>query len=186
MKWEMAENSVFAVLLRSPWWVSIAVAGGVYMLAKFLLGKFSTLPEIYALFVPLPFAVIGVYAGWQQLRADARVARMLGRCARCSGGVLRRHRAGTSARATVTRVAGAQAELEKAGRRSLPRVLALPHRRRAAARRAPRPRRAMRTSACLRGRGHRQRAPSPRKGIRLVHAELPSCCRAPGARRNSL
>lgn len=125
MKLEMAENSVFAVLLRSPWWVSIAVAGGVYVLAKFLLDKFSTLPGIYALFVPLPFVIIGAYAGWQQLRAPsgARIATMLEalramQWEEFSGAIEQAYkRAGYG----VTRIAGAQAdfELERAGRRSL-------------------------------------------------------------------
>ena len=33
MKFQMAKNSLFAVLLRSPWWVSIAVAAAVALLA---------------------------------------------------------------------------------------------------------------------------------------------------------
>ena len=41
MKWKMAENSLFAVLLRSPWWISGAVALGVGGLA------FALLPTDY-------------------------------------------------------------------------------------------------------------------------------------------
>jgi len=37
MKFQMAKNSLFAVLLRSPWWISIAVAAGIFALAKMLL-----------------------------------------------------------------------------------------------------------------------------------------------------
>lgn len=66
----MNKNSLFAVLLRSPWWISIAVAAGTAVVARFALAKFS-LPEIYAVFVCLPFVVIGSYAGWQQLRAPS-------------------------------------------------------------------------------------------------------------------
>lgn len=70
------KNSLFAVLLRSPWWISIAVAGGIFALAR------MALPEAYALygiFAALPFLVIGVYTGWQQLRAPSaqRVAATL-------------------------------------------------------------------------------------------------------------
>jgi restriction system protein len=64
----MNKNSLFAVLLRSPWWVSIAVAAAIFSLARMLL------PEAYALygiFASLPFIVIGGYAGWQQLRAPS-------------------------------------------------------------------------------------------------------------------
>ncbi len=65
---EMNKNSLFAILLRSPWWISIAVAAGVFAVARMML------PEAYALyafFVALPFFVIGCYAGWQQLRAPS-------------------------------------------------------------------------------------------------------------------
>lgn len=73
---EMNKNSLFAILLRSPWWISIAVAAGLFAVARMLL------PEAYApyaLFVALPFLVIGCYAGWQQLRAPSaeRVAATL-------------------------------------------------------------------------------------------------------------
>jgi restriction system protein len=65
---EMNKNSLFAVLLRSPWWISIAVAAGIFALARMLL------PEAYALygiFASLPFFVIGCVAGWKQLRAPS-------------------------------------------------------------------------------------------------------------------
>jgi restriction system protein len=64
----MNKNSLFAVLLRSPWWISIAVAAGIFALAR------MALPEAYApyaIFASLPFIVIGGYAGWQQLRAPS-------------------------------------------------------------------------------------------------------------------
>jgi len=64
----MNKNSLFAVLLRSPWWISISVAAGIFVLAK------SLLPEAYApygMFASLPFIVIGNYAAWQQLRAPS-------------------------------------------------------------------------------------------------------------------
>ncbi len=65
MKLEMNENSLFAILLRKPWWLSAAIAAGVFALARIWL------PPLYAAFVPLPFIVIAVYAGWQQLRAPS-------------------------------------------------------------------------------------------------------------------
>ena len=67
---EMHKNSLFAVLLRSPWWISIAAAVGTAVLARFVLAKFSV-PEAYAIFVALPFLVIGSYAAWQQLRSPS-------------------------------------------------------------------------------------------------------------------
>ena len=69
----MNKNSLFAVLLRSPWWISIAVAAGIFALARMMLPEAYAL---YAIFAALPFIVIGSYAGWQQLRAPstARIA----------------------------------------------------------------------------------------------------------------
>jgi restriction system protein len=73
MKLRMHENSLFAILLRSPWWISIAIAAGIVIVARFFL------PDVYAFFVGLPFFVIGVMAGWKQLRAPSasRVAETL-------------------------------------------------------------------------------------------------------------
>ena len=77
MKFQMARNSLFAILLRSPWWLSIAIAAGLVVAAKLVLPVAQ--PEIYGFFVGLPFALIGAYAGWQQLRAPsaARIAKTL-------------------------------------------------------------------------------------------------------------
>jgi len=73
MKFPMAKNSLFAILLRSPWWISILVAAGIVMAARFVVS------EVYAVFAALPFIVIGGVAGWRQLRAPsaARVAETL-------------------------------------------------------------------------------------------------------------
>jgi len=76
MKLRMSENSLFAVLLRSPWWISFAVAAGIAALAKAIL---PAIPIAYAVFAALPFLVIGAMAGWRQLRAPSakRVANTL-------------------------------------------------------------------------------------------------------------
>ena len=37
MKLRMAENSLFAILLRKPWWLSLAIAGVMALLALALL-----------------------------------------------------------------------------------------------------------------------------------------------------
>jgi restriction system protein len=73
MKLQMSKNSLFAVLLRSPWWVSVALAAGIFAALRLVL------PQTYAFFVGLPFVAIGCYALWQQLRSpsEARVARAL-------------------------------------------------------------------------------------------------------------
>ena len=68
MKFKMAEKSLFAVLLRSPWWISFALAGGFALASKALL------PPQYFVFGAIggfPFVVIGVIAAWRQLRAPS-------------------------------------------------------------------------------------------------------------------
>jgi restriction system protein len=63
----MHKNSLFAVLLRSPWWASLAVAAGVVALLRLVL------PDVYAIFAAAPFIVIAAYAAWKQLRAPSAV-----------------------------------------------------------------------------------------------------------------
>jgi restriction system protein len=61
----MAEKSLFAILLRSPWWISIAIALGLAMAATALL------PEAYRVVGAvsgLPFLVIGMIAAARQWR----------------------------------------------------------------------------------------------------------------------
>jgi restriction system protein len=73
MKLKLAPNSLFAILLRSPWWISVAIA-----LVVGLLGV-ALLPERFRLagaLGGLPFAFIGALAArrqWQ-LPSAARVA----------------------------------------------------------------------------------------------------------------
>ena len=65
MKLKMAENSLFAVLLRSPWWVSVCVAVGIAALSRALL------PPAYVLYGALgafPLLVIAVLAARRQWR----------------------------------------------------------------------------------------------------------------------
>lgn len=69
----MHENSLFAVLLRSPWWISFAIAAGLFALVRMFI------PDVYAAFVPLPFVVIGCIAAWKQLQLPSatRVAQTI-------------------------------------------------------------------------------------------------------------
>jgi restriction system protein len=76
VKLRMAENSLFATLLRSPWWLSIGLAVGIALVARIVL------PDRYAVvgaLTGLPFAVIGAIVAWKQLRSPgtARVASTL-------------------------------------------------------------------------------------------------------------
>jgi len=64
----MAQNSLFAILLRSPWWISFAVV------AVFALASGALLPPQYVVFGlmgAIPFLVIGSIAAWRQLRAPS-------------------------------------------------------------------------------------------------------------------
>lgn len=63
MKLKMAEKSLFAYLLRSPWWISILVACGIALLGKVMFrGAYFS----YALTLTLPFFVIAMIAAWRQ------------------------------------------------------------------------------------------------------------------------
>jgi restriction system protein len=68
LKLKMAENSLFAILLRSPWWASLGIAVALALLMRLLL------PADYAVAGMLgsfPFVVIAAMAGWKQLRAPS-------------------------------------------------------------------------------------------------------------------
>ena len=68
MKLRMAKNSLFAILLRSPWWISVAIAAGIALISK------AALPEkfvIYGIISGWPFLVIGMIAAWKQFRAPS-------------------------------------------------------------------------------------------------------------------
>ncbi len=76
----MAPNSLFAILLRSRWWLSFALAAGVTLLCMALL------PAHIAPFGALaatPLWIVGGIAAWRQLRAPspAQVERLLSECA---------------------------------------------------------------------------------------------------------
>jgi restriction system protein len=68
VKLKMAENSLFAILLRSPWWISAAVAAGIVGIAALVVP-----PKYFAFgaFAALPFAGIAVAAAWRQLRTPS-------------------------------------------------------------------------------------------------------------------
>lgn len=72
----MAKNSVFATLLRSPWWVSMAVAVALAFLAAALLPADYRVAGALSTF---PFVVIGAIAARRQWRlpSAARVSRTL-------------------------------------------------------------------------------------------------------------
>ena len=71
MQFTMNENSLFAVLLRSRWWVSFAIA------IAFAGTAVALLPPAYAFagyLMGAPFVVIGCMAAWRQWQAPSRRA----------------------------------------------------------------------------------------------------------------
>jgi len=62
---KLPENSLFAILLRARWWVSVLVALGAFAGVRFFLSVG------YAVFAALPFIVIAVMALWKQLRVPS-------------------------------------------------------------------------------------------------------------------
>lgn len=83
MKLKMSENSLFAVLLRSSWWISFVIV------AVITLASVALLPKEYVGFGVMgsfPFLVIGVMAARKQWRAPnpARVDEALAQAAAMS------------------------------------------------------------------------------------------------------
>ena len=71
----MPKESLFSLLSRSPWWVSVIIAAVIFALVRL------ALPAFGALFAALPFLGIAGYALWRQLRAPSatNVAEILGK-----------------------------------------------------------------------------------------------------------
>jgi restriction system protein len=118
MKLKMAENSLFAILLRSPWWMSALLFGGVVLALRLIV------PDLYAVAGALPFLVIAAIAAWKQLRAPsaAKIAASLEALRALSWEEFARQlEAGFQRQGyAVKRLSGAaDFELEKAGRVSL-------------------------------------------------------------------
>ena len=83
MKFKMAKNSLFAVLLRSPWWYSVLIVLGFAVAAR------AVLPEPYVvvgMMGAFPFLVIGAMSGWRQwqLPNPQRVSDALARAGKLS------------------------------------------------------------------------------------------------------
>ena len=70
MKLKMSPNSLFSILLRSPWWISFCVVAVIALASRALL------PDGYVAFGVMgsfPFVVIGIMAAWRQSRAPSPV-----------------------------------------------------------------------------------------------------------------
>lgn len=65
----MAPNSLFAILLRSPWWASLGIAVALALLMRLLLPADYAVAGMLGTF---PFVVISAIAAWKQLRAPSQ------------------------------------------------------------------------------------------------------------------
>ena len=72
---KLNQNSLFAILLRSPWWVSALAALAVFGVVRLFL------EWGFALFAAAPFIGIGAYGAWRELRRPGakRIAATLDR-----------------------------------------------------------------------------------------------------------
>jgi restriction system protein len=59
----MPRETLFQLLSRSPWWVSVLIAAALVALVRLFL------PDIVAIATGVPFLGIAAYAAWRQLRA---------------------------------------------------------------------------------------------------------------------
>ncbi len=60
-----SKESLFQILSRQPWWISVAVAAGLFGIAQL------ALPRLIAGAIAVPFLAIACYAGYRQLRAPS-------------------------------------------------------------------------------------------------------------------
>lgn len=69
MQFKVSENSLFAILVRSPWWVSYILVILICM-ASYYLVPVQFKIAIYA--TAVPFAITGLIAAWKQLQVPGR------------------------------------------------------------------------------------------------------------------
>jgi restriction system protein len=76
MKLKMSEKSLFALLLRKPWWISILIAVVLMLSAGALLPRNLA---AYSVSAGLPFLLVGIIAAFKQWRmpSKAQVAQTL-------------------------------------------------------------------------------------------------------------
>ena len=69
------KNSLFAVLSRSPWWISLLIAAALFF------GLREFLPDVVAAASTVPFVGIAIYSGWIQMQVPSpdRVSEVLER-----------------------------------------------------------------------------------------------------------
>jgi restriction system protein len=60
-----AKRSLFAILSRAPWWLSVILAAAMFMTVR------QFMPDYAAVASTLPFLGIAAYAGWRQSRVPS-------------------------------------------------------------------------------------------------------------------
>lgn len=119
---KMSEKSLFAVLLRSPWWISFVLAAVVGFAC------FSLFPERFAVvgaLSGLPFAVIGFIALWKQwgkpseASIDATLQALAAMSARDFASALEAAYVKDGCTVTKLSMTGADLSITKAGRTAL-------------------------------------------------------------------
>lgn len=119
---KMSDKSLFAVLLRSPWWISFALAVAVGAAC------FKLFPDRFAVvgaLSGLPFAVIGGIAMWKQrgtpnpARIDAILQKLSSLSARDFASALETAYAKDGYTVTKVTANGADLSITKAGRTAL-------------------------------------------------------------------
>lgn len=68
MQLKVAKNSIFAYLMRSPWWASLLIAFIVGTMARIFLADMFGMGIVS---LALPFLVVSAIAGWRQLRSPS-------------------------------------------------------------------------------------------------------------------
>ena len=63
MKLKMSEKSLFAILLRSPWWLSFLIAAVMLLLARVFLPEAF---RVVGMLSAVPFCILGFMAAWRQ------------------------------------------------------------------------------------------------------------------------
>lgn len=63
---EPSKGSLFAFLIRSPFWVSLLIAGALFGIAR------NFLPDLLAAATTLPFLGIAAIAGWRQFKTPSQ------------------------------------------------------------------------------------------------------------------
>ncbi len=65
---QLKKDSLFGILLRSPWWVSLLIAAGLFAALR------SFFPALTAVAAAFPFLCLALYVAWQQWRTPSQKA----------------------------------------------------------------------------------------------------------------